>query len=64
MRGPPNSAGLVEIKAIHQSHSSLAYFRGFAVFLTEASLLFCFAFYAADANDAQLSCMDTAQSTS
>ena len=48
VRGPPNSARLVQIRFIRQSHSSLASV-GFTVFSTEVSLLFCFVFYAADA---------------
>ena len=64
VRGLPNGAGLVQKGSVRQSYSSLASGVGFAVFSTEVSLLFCFAFYAADANNAQLSCVATAQSTS
>ena len=64
VRGPPNSAEHVQIRYIRQSHSSLASGVGFAVFSTEVSLLFCFVFYAADANNAQLSYVATAQSAS
>ena len=45
------------IRSVHQIRSSVtfqsSFFKGvgFAVFLTEVSLLFCFAFYAADANN-------------
>ena len=63
--GRPNSAGLVQIRSARQSHSSLAFLRGWfrrSVFSNEVSLLFCFAFYAADANNAQLSYVATAQS--
>ena len=60
--GPPNSAGLVQIRTVRQSHSSLASLRGwFRCISTEVSLLFCFAFYAADA---QLSFVATVQSAS
>ena len=59
VRGPPNSAGVVQVRSIRQSHSSLASF-GFAVFLTEVSLLFCFEYAA----DAKLSYVATAQSAS
>ena len=45
VRGAPNNAGLVQIRCVRQSHPSLASLRGwFAVFLTEVSLLFRFAF--------------------
>ena len=49
----PNSAGQVQIRCIRQSHSNIVSLRGW--FRCEVSLLFCFAFYAADANNAQLS---------
>ena len=63
--GPPNSAGLVKIRFVRQSHSSLAsIMAAFAVFLTQVSLLFCFLLYAADANNAQLLYVATAQSAS
>ena len=46
-----NVGGHVQIRSVRQSHSNLASGVGFAVFSTEDSLLFCFAFYAANTNN-------------
>ena len=45
VRGPPSSAGLVQIRCVRRSHSSSASLKGvgFTVFSTEVNLLFCFA---------------------
>ena len=52
--------GLVQIRSVHQLHSSLTSLRGwFRCILTEVSLIFCLAFCAADANNARLSYVAT-----
>ena len=52
-------------RSVRQSHSSRASLRvGFVVFSSEVSLLFCSVFYAAEANNAQLSYVATVQSAS
>ena len=52
--GPPNSAGLVWIRCMRSSVTfQSSFFKGLVspYFSTEVSLLFCFAFYAADRNN-------------
>ena len=62
--GPQTVPDLIDqIRSVRQSHSSCS-LASLVVFSTEVSLLFCFAFYAADANNAQLSYVATAQSAS
>ena len=60
VRAPPDSARLAQIRSVRQSLSIASlkgWFRSNSLYFlsTEVSLLFCFAFYAADANNAQLS---------